>query len=209
MCGPLVMSIPFGHSKSPTFFAILYMLAKALSYALIGWLVGALNIGTQLFEYQQVISVVIGLIIIIATLTPFLKQKFQLRFLNKISAQVFVKLQQQKKWYQYLLMGLVNGWLPCGMVFIALSTTLLTDNVWSSAISMFLFGIGTSPILLSVILFNTKLNLNKRVQFKQFSKIATVTIAILLIFRGLNLGIPYLSPHFDATAQEATPSCCH
>ena len=71
---------------------------------------------------------------------------------------------------------------------------------------MLFFGIGTFFVMYAVAFFGQFINLKFRNQARQSMPYVVSFMAVLLILRGLNLGIPYLSPHFERETQKI--SCC-
>ena len=97
--------------------------------------------------------------------------------------------------------GILNGFLPCGVVYLALSGAMATGNVFEGIGFMILFGLGTFPAMMAVSMVK---NWIKPGFFPGFQKILwgmAIIFAGLLIIRGLGLGIPYLSPMIGEAAQ--------
>lgn len=95
-------------------------------------------------------------------------------------------------------MGLYNGLLPCGLVYMALLASLSMSSLGGSALYMLVFGLGTFPMMLAAAFFgNTVKQWNQKV-FSRWVPRFILLVAALLIFRGLNLGVPYLSPKLSA-----------
>ena len=95
-----------------------------------------------------------------------------------------------------LLLGVANGLLPCGMVYIALTGAMASASATAAASFMTLFGLGTLPLLFVFNFYGIRLQASVKQRIKFVSPIVIAIMGILLIIRGLNLGIPYLSPHF-------------
>ena len=105
--------------------------------------------------------------------------------------------------------GLLNGLLPCGLVYVALAGAAATGTAAQGALFMFIFGLGTAPLLLAVALAGPGLQTRLRGHFQWLIPTGLVLLAALFILRGLDLGIPYLSPHLPAgTDPAAPPACC-
>ena len=105
--------------------------------------------------------------------------------------------------------GLLNGWLPCGFVYLALAGALAQPNVTRSILFMTLFGLGTMPAMLAIMLPNGLLSPARRISLRRVMPVGTAVVAVLLIVRGLGLGVPYLSPMLASSpgAQTAAPAC--
>jgi sulfite exporter TauE/SafE len=122
--------------------------------------------------------------------------------------QQFNKFLQEKSLVSAFLIGLINGVLPCGLVYIALAGAVGAGGWWKSMLYMFLFGVATMPLMFVLMIFKSKLSLSFRSLFQKAIPTFTVIIAVLLIIRGLNLGIPYFSPKVNTIQDKTTVECC-
>lgn len=202
MCGPLVMALPISQTNQNLKWVsiVLYHLGKVLSYSLLGVLVGVF--GKQLFFLvaQQQISIVMGIMMLSYVAWVFFLQK---RFgLNKSVVlfkgpilKALSKTLKSKSIFATLFIGILNGLLPCGMVYLALGSAFTTGSIANGALFMFFFGLGTIPALLIVgiggQLFGFKYIIQKWMPYM------IATMGTVLILRGMNLGIPFLSPHIE------------
>jgi sulfite exporter TauE/SafE len=200
MCGPLALALPVQHlSRGRQVVAILlYNFGRTITYSLIGLLFGLLGRSIFLAGWQQGFSVVLGTIMIL----------FAARyFIGKITAKVVFasgltftfqrllgRLFQPRATGGYILPGMINGLLPCGMVYIAIAGAVSTSALSHSILFMFCFGLGTSPAMLALSLFGFRINLSVRRQMKMAMPYLIAVIGVLLILRGLQLGIPFVSP---------------
>ncbi len=207
MCGPLVMAVPFQSSSSKHLSMITYLVGKALAYTVLGVIMGLLGAGLFLMEWQQVVSIIAGVLIILMVIFPYLKPSF-IRFpWQNTMSKILKNIGQNPRWYYYLSLGFLNGLLPCGLVYVALTTAVASGSPISGALAMFIFGIGTMPILLATMILKTKVSLNKQKSLKLATTVVSLLVGLVLIIRGMNLGIPYLSPHFDHKHQ-TVKGCC-
>lgn len=207
MCGPLALSIPYtatGISKWARLSG--YYLAKALAYAGMGGVAGFLGKGFFVMNWQQGLSIAAGIFIIAWVCFPLLKPVRGLFAFQKQFVGLYGKLQRNPKFHYYLLLGMLNGFLPCGLVYTALAAATVSGGAFQGFISMFLFGVGTAPILITVVLLKRKMSVRFRYLFRPLSMALSIAVGILLIIRGLNLGIPYVSPEFN---NHQVSSCCH
>ena len=104
------------------------------------------------------------------------------------------------------LIGAANGLLPCGMVYFAIAGALAAGSVVHGVLFMASFGLGTFPLMMLLSYFGFIINISLRNKIRKAVPYFMAAIAILLILRGMNLGIPYISPSFNA-AGESIP--CH
>lgn len=169
MCGPLVMSIPLGSSKNQNIFSVFsYHIAKATGYGLMGLIMGLIGCGFSFMEWQQVLSVVAGIFILLMALYPFLQHKISaLQVFQKPLQNLYSQMQHHQKWYYFPAIGFLNAFLPCGLVYTALAGAAVTATAFNGFIFMFFFGLGTIPALAVVMYFKNALSFNYRNIFKK------------------------------------------
>lgn len=207
MCGPLALSIPFTAKGSSKWMRIgAYYTAKAMAYGSIGAIFGILGKGLLLMEWQQGLSIVAGLFIIALVCLPVLKPGKGNFIFRKQFAFLYNKLNDSPKLYYYILLGFLNGFLPCGLVYTALAAATVSGSVTGGFLAMFLFGTGTVPALIILIVAKNKMSFKLRSQLKPVSLLISIAIGLLLIVRGMNLGIPYVSPEYH---EHKVSNCCH
>jgi sulfite exporter TauE/SafE len=114
---------------------------------------------------------------------------------------------ESKTYTYFFAFGFVNGLLPCGLVYAALAAAMVTATPIQGMLFMVFFGLGTMPALTSIIILKSKNNFAWRKYITKSSYYISIFVGVLLILRGLNLGIPYVSPGLNAETQEM--SCCH
>jgi len=207
MCGPIAFVLPVDRSSKSMLFiqVFLYHLGRLLSYSLIGLLFGFLGKGLYLAGFQQRLSILTGAIMIALVVIPisiFNKYNFS-KPLYSVIAQVKKKLglYLNKKSNKALFsIGFFNGFLPCGLVYMALIGSISTGNEIQGAFYMFLFGLGTIPMMTAAVLLGNFVNVSLRVKIQKVIPVFVVVIGLLFILRGLGLGIPYISPS-DAKLQ--------
>jgi sulfite exporter TauE/SafE len=214
MCGPIALMIPVDRTNpaKKTTQIITYHLGRLTAYALIGLVFGLVGKGFFLAGIQQRLSVFIGVAMIISILTPervlanynFSKPVY--RLISKIKSSL--GKQFKNKSYQSLFtIGLLNGFLPCGMVYVALFGAIAMQNVPFGILYMLLFGIGTIPMMSSVTYLNSIMTVSFRNKIQKAIPYVGVIIGILFILRGLGLGIPYVSPANMSLFIQETPNC--
>lgn len=204
MCGPIVLALPIDY-KSRTDLIIgrmMYNIGRVITYTLIGIIVGAIGQKVYVIGAQQYASVGFGVIILISVFLPAsvknsFNKIFLIQWINSFVKKSFSKLIGTAKLSNLFLFGLINGLLPCGFVYVALAGAISIGNIISSAVFMALFGLGTVPIMFATSLFGGFINNNLRTRINKLLPVLTIILAILFILRGLNLGIPMLSPKMD------------
>jgi sulfite exporter TauE/SafE len=198
MCGPLLLAVPTRASNNYQWLEIIiYHAARIFTYALLGILVGFAGWRLQVANLQQFFSLTIGVILLIYVFAGrFFADASWLLAFNKMIFSFFGFAAKQKGQWGTLLLGVANGLLPCGMVYIALTGAMATAKISDAATFMLLFGVGTLPLLFVFNFYGVHLQVSVKQRIKLIAPLVIVIMGLLLILRGLNLGIPYISPHF-------------
>lgn len=213
MCGPILLALPTTKSNRSQFFLkLVYHSSRSIGYGILGFLFGIFGSSVSLLGIQRWVSITSGILILVALITPIFwtsieARLYQSTFIKKIQLQI-TKQFKHETFASHLRMGLLNSFLPCGFVYIALVGSINQHSILDSALYMVAFGFGTIPLMLTYTLFSQQI---KRIRFLKSPKIkATLTtlVAILFILRGLELGIPYLSPKIKITETQVESSCC-
>ncbi len=206
MCGPIAIALPLPNSNwaSKIFGASIYNIGRALTYGLMGVIFGLVGKGFKLAGLQQWVSIVMGAIMILSVLFPVIfRNRSKLDgFVNKFVSRLkksFGILFQKRSYYSLFLIGLLNGFLPCGLVYMAIAGAVATGEILNGALYMVVFGLGTLPIMLSVSLIGNLVTSNLRNRIRRFIPVFIVLIGILFMLRGMNLGIKYISPKLNKT----------
>lgn len=213
MCGPILMALPQSQEKNSIRFwkQLLYHSGRISVYFIFGLLVGLIGKGLFIIQIQQTVSIAFGLILLIITLFPILLP-------NKLSSFSFFKFQWFKKIFTQLVnskkissiyfLGFLNGLLPCGFVYVALAAAVITASPLNAAGFMAFFGLGTAPALIILTMLGAVIQVSVRNKLRKTLPIITIIVALLLILRGLNLGIPMLSPKINMQHSAPSLNCC-
>lgn len=201
MCGPIAIALPLGNKGilSRISGGLAYNIGRILTYGILGALFGLLGQGIEMAGLQQWASILLGIAMILSVIAPALfrgKVKFEQFFFGYAGKMIssFRKLFTISSIPSLFLIGLLNGLLPCGLVYIAIAGAINTNDVISGIFYMIIFGIGTIPIMLAIPLLGNMVGNTFR---KKYSKVLSgfiVILGIIFILRGLSLGIPYISP---------------
>jgi uncharacterized protein len=213
MCGPLGLSIPGGNGNSigRIFSFSIYHFGRILTYTLFGLIFGLAGKGIYLAGFQQMTSIFLGILMIGIFLRHFFFRNFLSspvagRLMKKVQTLFSVVWTYQGR-LRFLLLGMINGLLPCGMVYLALALAVTTKSLSGSILLMAMFGLGTLPALAGLRYFAFSLSLPIRNYFKKISPFLIGIMGMMLILRGMNLGIPYLSPAIAGSS--AAGISCH
>ena len=218
MCGPIALALPL---KNENWFTrigggLVYNTGRITTYILLGAIFGLLGKGLNVAGFQLWASIVIGILMIVMVVVPLIFKN--LPSLNNVfegySTRLmsgFRNLFRKGDTKSLFGIGLLNGILPCGLVYVAVAGAINTGDVVSAMLYMALFGAGTIPVMLAVSLAGTMISLNLRIFVNKLSPYVIVLLGVLFILRGLSLGIPYISPKAEALTPviEKAHKCCH
>lgn len=213
MCGPIALSLPIVKNNSFSRFlgSLLYNLGRVITYSSLGIIFGLIGNSFILFGFQQGLSITLGIIILIIIIIPksgISKFKMFDGFLKNVRG-IIIQLFQKKSYSSLFLIGLLNGLLPCGLVYIAIAGAIATADPLNSALFMGAFGLGTLPLMWAIAFFGSELKFNYRLKIKRAYPYFMAVMACLLILRGMGLGIPYISPELHNSNAEHTSIICH
>lgn len=204
MCGPLALSLPLSSNSLWAKFsgAFLYNSGRIVTYAAFGVVFGLIGNSVAMFGYQQWLSVIMGIAIIVFVVLPKTAGSFKnnnrvLAFFEKLRAGLG-KLFFKKGYSSLFAIGLLNGLLPCGLVYMAAAGAVATGDIKDSVLFMVFFGLGTLPVMWSIAFFGNYVGVSVRQKIRKAYPYMMTVMACLLILRGLGLGIPYVSPKVDA-----------
>jgi sulfite exporter TauE/SafE len=201
MCGPIAFMLPVDRSNSLNKISqiFIYHFGRILAYGLMGVGFGLVGKSLYLFGLQQQLSIIVGVIMIILVVIPYKTlstynlSKPIFKVISKIKTRLGKGLSR-KSADTFITIGFLNGFLPCGLVYMAVFGSLATADAVLGGLYMVLFGIGTIPLMTAAIYLGKFLNTNIKHRIQKAIPVFVVIIGLLFILRGLGLGIPYLSP---------------
>ncbi len=201
MCGPIAVSLPLGRKSwwHRTLGGLTYNTGRILTYGILGALFGLLGQGIEMAGLQRWASILIGAVMILSVLFPALfkgKIKIEQLLFGYAGRMIgkFRKLFTINSLPSLFLIGLLNGLLPCGLVYVAVAGALNTNSVLGGIGFMIVFGLGTLPMMLAIPLLGNLVGSGFRKKYQYVLSIMVVVLGILFVLRGLSLGIPYVSP---------------
>ena len=216
MCGPIAIALPVPDSSNLSFVTgrILYNFGRVVTYSFLGAILGLLGGRIALAGAQQVVSIILGVVIIIAVLLP---QKYKNYFAQHTVTQKLAQplkenigiLFKKGTFSAMFLIGILNGFLPCGLVYVALAGAIASGNAISGASVMILFGLGTVPAMFAATIFGKFINVGIRTKIRKAVPVLAIILGVIFILRGMNLGIPYLSPKLSSGTEVSSEMDCH
>lgn len=201
MCGPLALALPIEQPQKSAGILknLLYQLGRATTYAFMGLVLGLMGAGAAFAGMQQWVSIGAGIFIVVFAFlplhlsSPLTKTRWGRNWVNGLqkSLRGMLKKSSNRALFGF---GLVNGLLPCGLVYMALAGALAVGDPIQSAGFMFLFGMGTAPLLFATVWAGQWITVKVRQRFQRVVPYVVALVGVLMILRGLGLGIPYISP---------------
>jgi len=215
MCGPIAFLLPVDHKNNFRKLGqiSLYHFGRLSSYAIIGLLFGLLGKSFKLFGLQQQLSILVGILMILVIIIPYKKfnkyngSKPIFRIVEKVKSNLGKQLKQKSPDTFYTI-GFLNGFLPCGLVYMAVFGAIASGTALEGSLYMAVFGLGTIPLMTTAIYLGNFINLSLRSKIRKAVPVFVVIIGLLFILRGMSLGIPYLSP-MEITPEITAAQSCH
>ena len=205
MCGPIALSISERTAFAGKRFLqhLLYFSGKTATYGVMGLLFGLFGQGLVLAGWQQGLSVAMGVIMLLLVLVslfkaPWFHQNKATTWLQNKLIPAFGFLFKRQGISSSFLLGLLNGLLPCGLVYIGLTAAVATGSSLYAGLYMVAFGLGTIPVMLTFLVFSQQVSFTWRARLRQLTPVLMTVVGTILILRGLDLGIPYISPMLDS-----------
>lgn len=201
MCGPLSLIIQ-SKNKAVILRTFFYNVGRVVTYTLLGIVFGLIGRTLNIVSTQNTIFLIAGSVLLLTSIFPSgIKKKIfssnvSSRYLNRLKSSIALLLSSDKTIVAFSF-GLLNGLIPCGLVYFALIAATAMPSITQSTLYMSFFGLGTIPMMLfsAPIGRIIKQLFGNVINFKPSFAIALV--GALFILKGLALGIPYLSPEVD------------
>ena len=219
MCGPIAVALPLGTAglTGRAAGAMLYNIGRSITYGFLGAIFGLLGRGVELAGFQQWASILIGVVMILSVAFPVVfKGRFNPgKLIDGYSGGIirrFRGLFGKHSFRNLFVIGLLNGFLPCGLVYVAVAGALNTNDMAMGILYMLVFGLGTIPIMLSISMAGNVISRKLRERVNKLVPPFIFLLGVLFILRGLSLGIPYISPKTDKLTPDrevsAAGACC-
>lgn len=223
MCGPIALAIPLDRSsKIKTLMgALLYNGGRVLMYGILGLIVGSIGLTIETMGVLQWMSILAGVLMIAYAWRKyihFIHPTLKFEGINHFVSKNIGKLLKVKSNWKLIPMGMLNGILPCGMVFAGLFNAAIAGSMIDGGLGMIAFGVGTLPMMLAVSFFAGRLNSELRIKFNAIVPYLLTVVGLMIILRGMNLGIPFVSPKLNVAQEQVVTqnespqlemSCCH
>lgn len=200
MCGPLMLSMPQQKESwiRTTIQLALYQFGRILVYGILGLLVGAIGNSFRIFSNQKTLSFIVGLLLVLFAILHFSGR--YIKELNKMQQTLLIPISKLIGRFYGLpfwgfFIGMLNGLIPCGMVYLALATALNTASIKSAVVFMLLFGLGTTPLMLTISIGKVFLKKYVFINANKLMPWFMLFLGALMLLRSADLGIAFLSPN--------------
>ncbi|HLP75902.1 MAG TPA: sulfite exporter TauE/SafE family protein [Candidatus Paceibacterota bacterium] len=209
MCGPLAMALPATGASTVAFATgrAAYNLGRVLTYCTLGLIFGFIGRNLWLAGIQRWVSITLGILLLVGLFSS--KRLAVSSPVTRLVGWLKIRMAfmlRQRSFAAMTLLGMLNGLLPCGLVYVACAGAATTTDSLSGAAYMAAFGAGTVPMMLAISLSGKLIPTSLRLKLVKAIPVSVFLLAMLLILRGMSLGIPYISP--TLTADGSIASCC-
>ncbi len=212
MCGPLAMAVPVRGNRWINI--LLYNSARISMYALLGLLFGSLGARIGFLEGGQRLSIILGVVVLLVFVLPYLLPAlFPTDRINGAIVKGYGRIvgpimRNNQGALSPLLFGVANGLLPCGLIYVALSGAVASGSGVNGAIFMTTIGLGTFPAMFVMMAL-------RRFFKKWMQRGSRITLTVMagmlglvLIARGMNLDISYVSPKVEKVVTASFDEGC-
>lgn len=197
MCGPIALALPIQKGNKFQQFSGLsaYNGGRTLTYAVLGVILGSLGSSLSWIGYLRYLSVFSGIIMLAYVLWPahldscFHPPRFWQKFIQQLKKQM-ADMLRSRKLYSWFLLGILNGLLPCGLIYMALISSVATGNAVHGGLFMLLFGMGTLPAMMAVGFFKQWFTVSLRTRMRKLTPVVLAAAGAILIARGLLIQYP-------------------
>lgn len=198
MCGPIAMALPGNRSSTASLIAgrLLYNSGRVITYSLLGMVFGLIGHSVIIAGFQELLSVALGIAIIAGAIGSSgylsdLEHSFGLDKLFRRLKDLISRQFKKRGMATLLTIGLLNGLLPCGFVYVGLAGSATTGSLTGGALYMALFGLGTFPAMMAMSLAPNFISLESRRRINRYIPLLAILLGIYLVYRGLMMGVPY------------------
>ncbi len=214
MCGPIAFLLPVDRSSTrrKNFQIFLYHFGRILAYSIIGLLFGLVGKSLSLFGVQQQLSIAIGIVMIALVIIPQeLLNKYSIsrplyRLISKVKSGMG-KALKRKTSDTFFTIGFLNGFLPCGLVYVAVFGAIASGNALEGSAYMAVFGLGTIPLMTTAVYLGNFITGKVKQKIRRTIPVVVALMGCLFILRGMGLGIPYVSPKPKTEMVDGTMNC--
>jgi uncharacterized protein len=216
MCGPIALSLPGTAQQGWRYLLgrLLYNFGRIATYSALGGIVAMMGVAAGMFDVQRWFSLALGAVMLVLALYHFgvfgRNKLAQDNFLTRSWRRGMGRVMRIQGPAGMLALGLMNGILPCGLVYAGLFLAAQSTYACEGMAKMALFGLGTLPLMLSLSWSSKWLGAWLRQRSRIIMPTMMTFLGLMFLVRGMALGIPYLSPRMDPGTKpgQVKMSCC-
>lgn len=197
MCGPIALALPVhkGTRAQQIAGVVAYNAGRVLTYATFGMVIGTLGASLVWLGALRYASIAVGVAMLAYVLWPSgLEQRLHMPlFWQKAIARLKQTMGfylKRKDFPGLLLLGMLNGAIPCGMVYMALMSSVATGSAWGGGTFMALFGLGTMPAMLALGIAKQQFTPALRTRIRKLTPVLVAIAGIWLVARGITTSYP-------------------
>lgn len=212
MCGPIVLALPLTATEKSKIIgqSLVYHMGRILTYGIMGLVIGMFGWGIALAGYQQTFTILLGATLIISALfSGSMSQRlFRVSAVEKGLSWLRRSMNQSfsiRGPLSAFRIGLLNGLLPCGLVYVALAGAAVSGCMKHGFLYMTLFGLGTLPWMVAVMAFGNLFK-HRLTKFKRWIPLALLLFGIYLLVRGIVISMP---ADLDQWMADGLQAPCH
>ncbi len=208
MCSPLMSMACFRPVFGDMFkIQSLYHLGRILTYSILGAVIGFIGSLSFALGFQIYASIVFAVLLMIYSLFKIFN--LNLPFVQSSTfgfSKFYNVLLKKNNSYTTFALGMLNGILPCGLVYGAMAMAFLNHGILEGMFSMVFFGLGTLPILL-LVTFGVKVKglksllINTRLQYQ-----ILLLSSAYIIYKSVNIQMPAQTELWHSIVN---PIMCH
>lgn len=193
MCGGIAMSQCLGAGDATSLSgrlrpSLLYNGGRVVSYTIIGGFIGAVgSVISMTLKSQGIIVIVAGTFMILMGLNLLGLFPFIRRLIPRLPKGLIQQLSSKRQGKGPFVVGLINGFMPCGPLQTMQLYALGTGSFVAGASSMFFFSLGTVPLLFALGALSTFVSQKFNRRMLAASGLLVMMLGFVMISRGLSL----------------------
>ena len=210
MCGSLLLALPLDAVGKWQVMRkmLVYHAGRILTYAALGVLFGLLGKGLAIAGFQKILSIGAGVFMLGMA---FMAWRFEQlvtalpgfgAFTQGVKSGIGNLMRESPNGSTFSI-GLLNGLLPCGMVYAAVAGAIATTGGLEGGLFMAVFGLGTLPLLLMVSVLGRSFSVSIRQKIRFAQPVLLGLVGLLLLQRGLGLDLSL----FESAVPKAGVDC--
>jgi len=190
MCGPIMLTFA-GPRPSITTFGV-YHIGRILSYLLIGALLGLIGESLHFFQVQQVLTIALGVLLLVIYTIPAFRTSverwyFQSAMYRVVQRVLASNISKKRRWF---ISGMANGFLPCGLTYVAAAGAIALGDFFSGALFMALFGLSTVPALAVVAVGGSWISTHLKAYIPRSVSFIAILSGLIILLRGMLMTFP-------------------